>query len=84
MTEAINSFKISRNYIKITGLFLLSKGLFVAMAYSTGIADNTNKCYVGIHAVDFGPGKGNRKSQKILSLTERVLLCFLWKLFCSC
>lgn len=55
-------FKILKNSIKITELFLLSKGLFVAMAYSTGIEDNTNKCYVGIYAVDFGLGKGNRKS----------------------
>lgn len=62
MTEAINLFKILKNSIKITGLFLLSKRLFVAMACSTGIEDNTNKCYVGIYAVDFGLGKGNRKS----------------------
>lgn len=61
---AINLFKISKNSIKITELFLLSKRFFVATAYSTGIADNTNKSYIGIFAVDFGPGKGNRKSFK--------------------
>lgn len=58
----LNLFKVLKNSIKITWLFLLSKGLLVAMVYSTGIADNIHKCYIGIFAVDFGPGKGNRKS----------------------
>lgn len=61
ISVAINLFKILKNSIKITEIFLLSKRLFVVMACSTRIANNTNKCYIGIFAVDFGPGKGQQK-----------------------